>query len=106
VYRIACEALRNAFQHSGAARIEVGIHYDDKQFWVCIRDNGKGIDPKVLDGRGREGHYGLTGMRERAKLAGGKLTVRSTLDSGTEVELTIPASRAYVKSSTPGQSIS
>jgi signal transduction histidine kinase len=66
---------------------------------VRIEDNGKGINPKVLDGGGREGHYGLTGMRERAKLAGGKLTVRSRLDSGTEIELTIPASLVYAKTS-------
>ena len=101
VYRIACEALRNAFQHSGAARIEVGIHYDDRQFWVCIRDNGKGIDPKVLDASGREGHYGLPGMHERAKLAGGRLVVRSGVNSGTEAEIIIPAARAYAKSRSP-----
>ena len=100
VYRIGCEALRNAFQHSGAARIEVGIHYDDRQFGVCVRDNGKGIDPKVLDGGGREGHYGLTGMHERAKLAGGRLVVRSRVNSGTEAEIIIPAARAYAKSRT------
>ena len=63
-----------------------------------VQDNGKGIDPRVLDGGGREGHYGLPGMRERAKLAGGKLTVWSKLDSGTEIELIIPASRVYAKS--------
>jgi nitrate/nitrite-specific signal transduction histidine kinase len=45
-------------------------------------------------------------MQERAKLAGGKLTVRSALDSGTEIELTIPASLAYAKSSVPSQSMS
>jgi signal transduction histidine kinase len=72
VYRISCEALRNAFQHSGAARIEVSVHYDDRHFRLCIRDNGKGIDPKVLDAGGREGHYGLMGMHERAKVAGGR----------------------------------
>jgi signal transduction histidine kinase/ligand-binding sensor domain-containing protein len=101
VYRIACEALRNAFQHSGAARIEVGIHYDDRQFWVCIRDNGKGIDPEVLDAGGREGHYGLPGMHERAKLAGGRLVVKSGVNSGTEAKITIPAARAYAKSRSP-----
>jgi signal transduction histidine kinase len=101
VYRIACEALRNAFQHSGAARIEVRIRYDDRQFWVCIRDNGKGIDPEVLDGGGREGHYGLPGMHERAKLAGGRLVVRSRVNSGTEAEIIIPAARAYAKSRSP-----
>jgi hypothetical protein len=60
-----------------------------------IRDDGKGIDPKVLGGDGRTGHYGLPGMRERARLVGGKLTVWSELDSGTELELTIPASTGY-----------
>jgi len=101
VYRIAGEALRNAFQHSGAARIEVGIHYDDRQFLVCVRDNGKGIDQKVLDAGGREGHYGFPGMQERAKLAGGRLVVRSRVHSGTEAEITIPAVRAYAKSRSP-----
>ena len=106
VYRIASEATRNAFRHSDARQIEVEIYYDDRQLRVRVLDNGKGIDPNVLDGGGREGHYGLPGMQERAKLAGGKLTVRSRRDSGTEIELTIPASLAYVKSSTPRQSVS
>ena len=105
VYRIAREALRNAFQHSGAARIEVGIHYDDRQFWVCIRDNGKGIDPKVLDAGEREGHYGLPGMRERAKLAGGRLVIKSRVNSGTETEIIIPAALAYAKPRSPSRSI-
>ena len=98
-YRIAGEAMRNAFRHSGARRIAVEICYDDRQLRVRVLDDGKGIDPKVLDSGAREGHYGLPGMQERAKLAGGKLTVRSKLDSGTEIELTIPASLAYAKSS-------
>jgi len=105
VYRIASEATCNAFRHSGATRIEVEICYDKKQLRVRVQDNGKGIGPRVLDGGGREGHYGLPGMQERAKLAGGKLSVRSKLNSGTEVELTIPASIAYAKSSAPSPSI-
>jgi signal transduction histidine kinase len=101
VFRIASEATTNAFRHSGARRIEVEICYDDRQFRVRVRDNGKGIDPKVLGSGSREGHFGLPGMQERAKLAGGKVRVWSKPDSGTEVELTIPASLAFVKSSTP-----
>ena len=97
VYRIAGEALRNAFQHARAQRIELGIRYDRRHFRVCVRDDGKGIDPRVLNGDGRAGHYGLAGMHERAKLVGGKLAVWSELGSGTEVELTIPASVAYVR---------
>ena len=60
-----------------------------------VRDDGKGIDPKLISADGREGHFGLHGMRERAKLIGGDLTLWSELDSGTEVELSIPAERAY-----------
>ena len=98
-YRIATEATRNAFRHSGARRIKVEICYENRQLRVRVVDDGKGIDPKVLNGGGREGHYGLPGMQERAKLTGGKVTVWSKLDSGTEIELTIPASLAYAKSS-------
>jgi ligand-binding sensor domain-containing protein/signal transduction histidine kinase len=95
VYRIAGEAVRNAFKHAQARRIEVEIRYDERRFRLRVRDDGKGIDPKLMNEDGRTGHYGLRGMRERAKLLGGKLAVWSELDSGTELELRIPASRAY-----------
>jgi signal transduction histidine kinase/ligand-binding sensor domain-containing protein len=97
VYRLAAEALRNAFRHATARRVEVEIRYDEKHFRLRVRDDGKGIQPEVLRGDGREGHYGLHGMRERAKLVGGELTIWSEVGSGTEIELIIPASRAYVK---------
>jgi len=99
IYRIAGEALRNAFNHARASQIEVEIRYDDRQFRLRVRDDGKGIDPKVLGGNGRAGHFGLHGMRERAKLMGGNLAVWSELNSGTEVELSVPASNAYSSSS-------
>jgi signal transduction histidine kinase len=95
VYRIAGEALRNAFKHAQAQRIEVEIRYDERRFRLRVRDDGKGIDAKLLNDGERPGHYGLRGMRERAKLLGGKLTVWSELDSGTELELGIPAANAY-----------
>jgi signal transduction histidine kinase/ligand-binding sensor domain-containing protein len=98
VYRIAGEALRNAFRHGQARRIEVEIRYDERQLRLRVRDDGKGIDAKVLNEEGRPGHWGLPGMHERAKLVGGKLAVWSELDSGTEVELTVPASTAYATS--------
>jgi signal transduction histidine kinase len=99
IYRVAGEALRNAFRHAHAMRIEVEIRYDDRYLRVRVRDDGKGIDAHVLDGGGSTGHYGVAGMYERASLIGGKLTVWSELESGTEVELTVPASVAYAKSS-------
>jgi signal transduction histidine kinase len=97
VYRLATEALRNAFRHAAAQNIEVEIRYDDKYFRLRIRDDGRGIPSDVLSGNGRQGHYGLPGMRERAKLVGGKLAIWTELDGGTEVELTIPGTRAYAK---------
>jgi signal transduction histidine kinase len=98
VYRIACEALRNAFRHAKARQIEAEIRYDGGHFGLRVRDDGKGIDPTVLGGDGRQGHYGLHGMRERAEVVGGKLTVWSDLNSGAEVELSIPAAAAYAAS--------
>lgn len=98
VYKVAGEALRNAFQHAGAREIEVEIHYGDDQFRIRVRDDGRGIDREILSRQGTEGHYGLPGMRERAKLIEGKLTVWSELDAGTEIELAIPGTIAYTGS--------
>lgn len=95
IYRIAGEALRNAFRHAHARHIEVEIRYDNQQFRLRVRDDGKGMDSAVLSGQGPGGHYGLPGMRERAKLIGGKLVVWSEVDSGTEVDLSIAAGTAY-----------
>ena len=97
VYRVAGEALRNAFRHADAMRIEVEIRYDERQFRLRVRDNGKGMDPNLMVGNGRAGHFGLRGMRERAERAGGTLTVWSEIESGTEVELRIPAAHAYAR---------
>src|SRR5215471_53848 len=85
IYRIASEALRNAFRHGAARRIEVDIDYGNRELGLRVRDDGRGIDPKVLDAGVRAGHHGLPGMQERAKIAGGKLTIRSKVDSGTEI---------------------
>ncbi len=95
IYKIAAEALRNSFRHSQARQIEIEIRYDDEQFRLRVRDDGKGIDPAILSSQGSQGHFGLPGMRERASLIGGKLVVWSEVDAGTEVELRIPASAAY-----------
>jgi signal transduction histidine kinase/ligand-binding sensor domain-containing protein len=96
IYKIGAEALRNAFRHAHAARVEVQIRYDNEQFRLRVRDDGKGIDAAILSAHGAEGHYGLPGMRERATVIGGKLTVWSEEYAGTEVELRVPASKAYM----------
>jgi len=97
-FRIAGEALRNAFHHADAKQIDVEIRYDERQLRVRVRDDGRGIDPEVLHAGGREGHFGLRGMRERAALVGGKLTVRSGgVGTGTEVEFNTPGLQAYIR---------
>jgi signal transduction histidine kinase/ligand-binding sensor domain-containing protein len=95
VYRIAHEVLRNAFHHAGAGEIEAEIRYDKSQLRLRIRDDGKGIDPKVLEENRRSGHWGLPGVRERAERIGSQLSFWSQAGAGTEVELTIPAAVAY-----------
>ena len=97
-YRIAGEALRNAFRHAQAQRITVEIRYDKRQFRLRVRDDGKGIRLDTMQQQ-PAGHFGLPGMRERAEIVGGKLEVWSQLDSGTQVELSIPGSIAYDVSS-------
>jgi signal transduction histidine kinase len=99
IYRILREALRNAYAHAHARSIEAEIAYGEKILRVRIRDDGVGIDPHVLDHGERAGHWGLPGMRERAKQIGGKFDVWSEQGAGTEVELTVPASVVYRSSS-------
>jgi signal transduction histidine kinase/ligand-binding sensor domain-containing protein len=94
-FRITGEALRNAFRHADAKRIDVEIRYEPRQLRVRVRDDGKGIAPDVLRAGEKQGHFGLSGMRERAALVGGKLTVRSEPAMGTDVEFSAPGSQAY-----------
>jgi signal transduction histidine kinase/streptogramin lyase len=94
VYRIGREALSNAFQHSHASDIEVEVEYAPSHLRVFVRDNGAGIDPHVL-AAGRDGHWGLSGMKERSEKIGGTLRVLSHAEAGTEVELSVPGPIAF-----------
>ncbi|MGA9155338.1 MAG: two-component regulator propeller domain-containing protein [Candidatus Sulfotelmatobacter sp.] len=96
-YRIALELLRNAFRHAKAHRIETEIRYADDTLRLRIRDDGKGMDLKVLPGDS-SGHWGLRGVRERAQRIGAKLDVWSEAGAGAEFQLTVPAGIAYVGS--------
>jgi signal transduction histidine kinase/ligand-binding sensor domain-containing protein len=98
LYRIAAEALRNAFGHAQARRIDVTIRYDVGVFRVLVKDDGIGIDPEQVEKHG-EGHWGLSGMRERAELLGGTLRLMSKAGTGTQVELTVPGRHAYAATS-------
>ena len=94
-YSIGREALVNALSHSEGQHVEVEITYDPKQFRLRVRDDGRGIEPKILEKGSREGHWGLPGMRERAQRIGGQLEFWSQPATGTEVRLTVPAKTAY-----------
>lgn len=94
VYRIGREALINAFRHARADRIELEISYGQRSFTVSIRDNGCGIDPQVLRS-GRDGHWGLSGMKERAGRIGAEFHLYSSPGGGTEVVFSLPARIAY-----------
>lgn len=94
VYSISREALVNAFRHSQASNVEVELEYAATQLRVLVRDNGCGIDPEVLSS-GRDGHWGLSGMRERAERIGARLKVSSSAGGGTEVDLRVPGHLAF-----------
>jgi signal transduction histidine kinase len=95
LYRITREVLRNTFRHAGANRIEAEIRYDSHEFRLRIRDDGKGMDAKILTEGGPTGHWGLRGIRERAQRIGGQIDLWSEDGAGTEVQLTVPAAVAY-----------
>jgi signal transduction histidine kinase len=101
IYRIAREALQNAFRHARATRIEAEITYGERQLRLRIRDDGTGIDSDVVS-MGRQGHWGLQGMRERAQQMGGQLEIWSETGAGTEVDLSIPGTAAYAVPSNRG----
>jgi signal transduction histidine kinase len=94
VYQIGRELLRNAFRHAHASQIEAEIRYQRRLLCLHVRDNGRGISPEILE-TGRDGHWGLPGIRERANRIGARLDFWSKTGAGTEVKLTVPSSVAY-----------
>jgi signal transduction histidine kinase len=89
IYWIAREALLNALRHSAASRVEAEIEYLPGKLRVVVRDDGTGINPEALR-TGRNSHWGLTGMQERAASIGAKVRVWSKRGEGTEVEISLP----------------
>jgi signal transduction histidine kinase/ligand-binding sensor domain-containing protein len=94
LYRIAREALSNAFKHAHARHVEAEIEYGERVFRLRIRDDGEGIPAEILE-QGRPGHYGLHGIRERARQVSADLTIWSRAYSGTEIDLSLDGSIAY-----------
>jgi signal transduction histidine kinase len=98
IYRIAREAVRNAYQHANARHIETEVTFGDTDLSVRVRDDGVGVDSTILAQGQRAGHWGLPAMRERSESIGGRLSVWSERNAGTEVDLRIPADIAYAQS--------
>jgi signal transduction histidine kinase len=96
-FLIGREALSNAFRHADAGDIEAEVTYGGAALHVRIRDDGRGISMAVLAAGGRPGHFGLVGMRERAKKLGAHVDVWSKPGAGTEIDLRVPADVAYRK---------
>jgi signal transduction histidine kinase len=94
IYSIGREALLNAFRHARAQHIEVELNYAHNGFRMFVRDDGVGIEPDVLR-VGRDGHWGLVGMRERADRIGAQLHVFSRISAGTEIQLDVPENVAF-----------
>ena len=95
ICKIAREAFRNAFTHGDAQHIESEIAFSNGFLRVRFRDDGVGMDAVVLKEGVRAGHWGLTGMKERAKRLRGQLNMWSKPGAGTEVELMVPAHVAF-----------
>jgi signal transduction histidine kinase/ligand-binding sensor domain-containing protein len=93
---IASEALFNAQRHAQARAVENDVGYGRGALNVRFRDDGVGLDQAVLDSGGREGHFGLTGMGERARKIQAEFEIRSRPGAGAEIELSIPAGVAYL----------
>ncbi len=94
VYHIGREAIINACRHSRATEIEMEVEYRPTEVRIVVRDNGCGIAPQALQW-GRDGHWGLPGMRERAERIGARLRLSSKVGLGTEVELRVPGRIAF-----------
>ena len=99
---IGSEAMINAFNHANAKHIVLVISYGRSRFSMCVRDDGRGIDAKILASGGRERHFGLQGMRERAQKIGADLSLSSGRGQGTEIGLTVPGHIAYASTRKTG----
>jgi two-component system NarL family sensor kinase len=94
LYRVAQEALANVGKHAKATEVDVCLRVRPAGVYLSIRDNGQGFDPRV----GRDGGHGLVGMRERARLLGGRLRVESRAGQGTKIVAVVPLSPEETRS--------
>jgi signal transduction histidine kinase len=101
LFRIAQEAITNARKHAEADRVRVTLDPQDRGIRLCVVDDGCGFDLSVVDDPD-PGHIGLSGMIERAELAGGRLRIDSRRGGGTAIEAWLPLGGAEAPIATPG----
>lgn len=92
ILRIVQEALNNVWRHSGVDQAEVTITQQGSQLFITISDAGVGFDPAQV----KSTRYGLTGMKERARLLGGSTQIDSAPGEGTRIHVTLPLEQAVV----------
>lgn len=91
LFRVAQEALRNVWRHSGATSAEMTVEFDKTKTRITVSDNGKGFElPEKIGDLAKNGKLGLTGMQERTQLVGGTLIVQSQPDKGTSITVELP----------------
>ncbi len=87
IFRIIQEAVNNSAKHSHAREVSLGLSLEGEVIRLCIRDDGVGFDPAAVTSRGQCAKFGLTSMRERAVLSGGKFEIESTPGAGTTISV-------------------
>ncbi len=105
LFLVGREAVLNAFRHADASLIEVELVYERTGLHLFVRDDGRGIEELTLLS-GKERHWGVTGMRERAAKVGAQFSIWSRPAKGTEIELMVPGSVAFLRDKRAGFSIS
>jgi signal transduction histidine kinase len=95
IYMFGREALTNAFRHSGAVHVWFNLHAEVDEIKLQVRDDGRGIEAEILSNGYRDGHWGLQNMKERAERLSARYRMVSSPESGTTVEIAIPAYMAY-----------
>jgi signal transduction histidine kinase len=92
---IAREAVRNAYRHACPSRVTVRVEYRRGSLRMSVTDDGRGIDPAALERQCKARHFGMTGMRERAKQLGARFWVGANEGAGTRITVVVPARTAY-----------
>ena len=95
ICRVGYEAIRNAFLHSCASRVEVQLAYSE-DFTLIVRDNGRGMDSTTAS-KGKDGHFGLQSMRERAARIHGQFQIITAPNLGTTIELKLGGKTAFAR---------